>query len=133
MIRKLNPTLRDLIFGIGIYMLILEMIGLIFIEDKLPYTIGNVFGCAVAIGLAFSMYNSIVKALDMVPEQAQKYTTKKSILRLLVMFVAVGVGMTFNWINYVSVILGILGLKVSAFMQPFIYEYITKKIFKEGR
>lgn len=126
-------TVLDLWIGLGIYFVIFEIIGLIFVENRIPYTIGLILGCFTAAFLAWNMFVSIDQALDMSEHDAIKYTKRKSILRALVMLVVAFVGMRVLWISFPGVIIGILGLKISAFLQPYTNSHITKRIFKKGR
>lgn len=126
-------TVVDLWIGLSIYFLFFEIIGLIFVENRIPYTIGLLFGCITAAFLAWNMFVSIDQALDMSEQDAIKYTKRKSIVRALVMLVVAFVGMRVFWISFPGVIIGILGLKISAFLQPYTNSHITKKIFKKGR
>ena len=64
-------------------------------------------------------------------EDAVKYSQKNSVIRMLVMLVVALVGMKFSLLSFPAVITGMLGLKISAFFQPFTNSHITKKILKK--
>lgn len=126
-------TLVDLWIGLILYFVLFEIIGLIFVENRLSYTIGLLVGCGVGAFMAWHMFDSIDVALDMPEEDAVKYMRKRSILRWLVMLVAAFAGMRFAIMSFPAVLIGILGLKIAAFCQPYTNLYITKKLRKEGR
>ncbi|MDO4554389.1 MAG: hypothetical protein Q4B70_04500 [Lachnospiraceae bacterium] len=126
-------TLMDLFIGITLYFIIFEIVGLIFVENRLSYTIGLVLGCAAAAFMAWHMFTSIDSALDMPEQDAVKYSRKRSLIRWLVMLAAAFAGMRLEIISFPAVITGILGLKIAAFCQPYTNLYITKKLRKEGR
>ena len=124
-------TLIDLWIGIILYFIIFEIIGLIFVSNRITYTLGLLTGCVTAGFLAWHMYSILDTALDMAQEDAVNYSKKYSALRLLVMLVVALAGMKFPLLSFPAVIIGILGLKISAFFQPYTNLYITKKIFKK--
>lgn len=116
--RKKNKaiwTVLDLWIGLGIYFVIFEIIGLIFVENRIPYTIGLLLGCLSAAFLTWNMFVTIDQALDMPENDAKKYTQKKSFFRGLVMLVMAFAGMRVSWISFPAIITGMLGLKISAF------------------
>lgn len=131
-ISSINETLKDLIFGIGLYFVIISLIGLVIVEDKTGYILGTMFGSIVAVGMAFHMYASLDKGLDMDPDSAQKYIVSRSMLRLFMMLAAAYIGIWLPWLSFIGVVLGLFGLKFAALMQPLVSAYITKKIFREG-
>lgn len=126
-------TLVDLWIGIVLYFIIFEIIGIIFVENRLSYTIGLLIGCILGAFMAWHMYDSIDTALDMPEEDAVKYMRKKSIFRWLVMLGVTFAGMKFTIMSVPALLIGILGLKIAAFCQSYTNMYITKKLRKEGR
>lgn len=132
--RKGFETLLDLYVGIIIYFMIFEIAGLIFMENRISYTLGLLTGCLVSGFMAWDMFCSIDHALDLYSDDAVKYTRKKSLFRWLVMLVAAFAGMRLAVLSFPAVITGILSLKIAAFCQPYTNSHITKKILrKEGR
>lgn len=134
--RQINgavETLVDLWIGLIVYFIVFEIIGLIFVENRLSYTIGLLVGCGVGAFMAWHMFDSIDAALDMPEEDAVKYMRKRSIFRWLVMLGVAFIGVKITIISVPAVLIGILGLKIAAFCQPYINLYITKKLRKEGR
>lgn len=128
---KINVTVIDLFIGILIYGIIFEILGILLVKGKGTYTLGLLFGIIVALGLVVHMYVTLDKALDMDQVRASRYMVKNSLLRALVMLVAVGIGLYLEQVSFVAILIGIIGLKISAFLQPFTNQYITKKLFNE--
>ena len=124
-------TLIDLWIGIVLYFIVFEILGLIFVSNRIPYTLGLLTGCMAAGFLAWHIYNALDTALDLGEEDAVKHSRKTSALRLLVMLVVALAGMKFSLLSFPATIVGILGLKISAFFQPYTNSHITKKIFKK--
>ena len=128
--KNMNETLKDLIIGIVLFMLIVCIIGALVWNNKLSFILGDILGSFIAVLIAIHMNATIAKALHMNEEGAAKYTKKMSILRLIIMSCAVVVALTLPEVfNLIGTLLGILGLKVSAYLQPLTNRYITKKIF----
>ncbi len=130
---KVKDTLIELFIGIGIYFVITEIVGLIFVENKLTYTAGLLLGVVGAALLATHMYVTLNKGLDMEKDAATKYIKSNSFLRLAIMLLILLVGRAITHISFLAVIIGLLGLKIGAFMQPLVNKFISTKINKEGR
>lgn len=121
-------TVLDVWIGLGIYFIIFEIIGLIFVENRLSYSLGLLAGCGTAAFLIWNMFVSIDCALDMSPSEAEKYTKKRAFFRGLVMLVVAFLGMRLPCISFTAIVIGMLGLKIAAFLQPYTNLYITKRI-----
>lgn len=133
MTKKPNETLLDLVFGVIIYGIMLEVIGLLVVENPLSYSLGLFLGCGVAIFLSVHMYVTLDEALDMDEKSATRYITKQGIFRAVVMLVAAAIGMVVPFISFIAVIIGILGLKIAAYLHGVTNQYITKFLFTKGR
>ena len=128
-INKDNETLFDLIFGCIVYSIVFEAIGLLVVENKGSYSLGLLLGTAVAIGLSVSMYKSLNNCLVMTEHQARRNMVFSTLLRAVVILLAAWIGMRSRYFSFPGIIIGILGLKISAYTNV----YITKKLYKKGR
>lgn len=127
MLRRLNNALPGLIMGILVYGVCVEAIGVWFVSDKLRYTTGLAIGIALACGMAVNMAIVLQDAVDIYGEsRAQSKIVAKSILRYLLVVVVFFVMMKWNLGNPIIAFIGVLGLKVSAYLQPFAHRFITK-------
>jgi hypothetical protein len=125
---QVKETLNGILIGIGIYAVLVELVGIFFSGDVLSYTLGLVFGTGVAVLLIFHMTRTLDRALDCPETQAVKYTRKQSFLRLLIMLVALAVAVLLQKrLNFIAVVLGMLGLKVGALFAPF----FLKRLYPE--
>ncbi len=124
---QIKETWVGFSIGLAIYAVVAELIGLFISEDGLSYTLGLLFGCAVAVGLMFHMTRTLDRALDLSPEQAEKYVKRQSFFRLLFMLLALVVALQVEQMNFIAVFLGMLGLKMGALMAPF----FLKKLYPE--
>ena len=131
--RRLDPTVRDLLTGALLYGMIAEGIGLILLENRLRFTLGILIGYVCVAAMICHMYLTLEKGLDMNPDSAAKYVRRNSILRYVTLFAVLVVAMLIPQVSVIAVIGMIYGMKISAFLQPQIHKYITSKIFKERR
>ena len=132
-INKDNETLFDLIFGCIVYSIVFEAIGLLVVENKGSYSLGLLLGTAVAIGLSVSMYKSLNNCLVMTEHQARRNMVFSTLLRAVVILLAAWIGMRPGYFSFPGIIIGILGLKISAHFHAYTNVYITKKLYKKGR
>ncbi|MBE5942482.1 MAG: hypothetical protein E7264_08100 [Lachnospiraceae bacterium] len=119
--------------GIGIYALVVELVGIFFSEDILAYTLGLAFGVFIAVFLFGHMAKTLDYALDLQEKDATKYVRFQSFLRLMIMLAALTIGLATEQLHFITVVLGVLGLKIGALFAPFILRrlypdsYITKE------
>ena len=132
-INKDNETLFDLIFGCIVYSIVFEAIGLLVVENKGSYSLWLLLGTAVAIGLSVSMYKSLNNCLVMTEHQARRNMVFSTLLRAVVILLAAWIGMRSGYFSFPGIIIGILGLKISAYFHAYTNVYITKKLYKKGR
>ncbi len=127
MLRRLNDALPGLVLGIFIYGAAAELIGVWFAADKLRFTSGLVIGIVLAAGMAINIAVVLQDAVDIYGEsRARTKIIAKSLMRYAVVVVVFFVMMKFNLGNLISAFIGVLGLKVSAYLQPFAHRFISK-------
>ena len=127
MLKRMNDALPGLVLGIVIYGIVIELVGVWFVEDKLRYSTGLLIGIAVAIGLAINIAIVIRDAVEIYgADGARNRLIIKSVLRYFVVVVVFFVMMKFNLGNLATAFIGVLGLKVSAYLQPFAHKVIFK-------
>lgn len=132
-INKDNETLFDLIFGCIVYSIVFEAIGILVVENKGSYSLGLLLGTVVAIGLSVSMYKSLNRCLVMTEHQARRNMVFGTLFRAVVILLAAWSGMRLRYFSFPGIIIGILGLKISAYLHAYTNVYITKKLYKKGR
>lgn len=130
---QVKETMIGFYISIGIYAVIIEVIGIFFSEDILSYTLGLLFGVIIAVFLFGHMAKTLDHALDLQENDATKYVRLRSFLRLVVMMAALAIGLMTERLLFITVLLGLLGLKIGALFTPFILRrlypesYITKE------
>ncbi len=115
--KRLNQALPNLVLGILIYGVLVELVGVWFVADKLRYTTGLLIGIACAIGLAIHIAMIIEESVR-IGEGHEKYLSFKSVMRYLVLCVVMIAMSYFKLGNMFTALIGVLGLKVSAYAQP---------------
>lgn len=134
MIDEAKHTFWDLIIGIGIYTVVTGILGVVISGNKAAFLGGLLYGALLSAGLALHMYRSLDKTLDFQPSEAEKRGRLMAMARMGIMAVGVGVAILLSSVlSTVGVILGMMALKLSAYLQPFIRNYITTKIYGKGR
>ncbi len=116
-LRRMNEALPGLVLGIVIYGIIVELIGIWFVADKLSFSSGLAVGIVCAVGMAIHLARVIQDAVRQQSEDTRRLSAK-SVLRYLVVVVVFFIMMYFNLGSLVSAFIGVLGLKVSAYLQP---------------
>ena len=128
MLRRLNDVLPELILGILVYGVVAELIGVCFVDDKGAYTVGLVVGVLTACGMAINMASVILDTMDGYTGEANARVrvAMKAALRYCIVAVIFFVVAKFEIGNFYATFIGVLGLKVSAYLQPFTHKVILK-------
>lgn len=124
MIMKKNNTLLELLVGIILFGVLIQIICLIVSKDYLYNSIGLWCGIAIACFMAVHMKRSIEDALDLDPESAEKRMRRSYGTRMAVTAIAIIVILIFKLGNPIMLVIGIFPLKLSAYAQP-----VTHKVF----
>lgn len=127
-----RQTRTELLIGIFIF-LVLFMAGNLVFQEKLAYTLGLLLGGAVAVGMLFHMYTSLERGMLYEEETAKKKMKLAAVLRMCAMLAALVAAVLLpKYFSVIGVILGVLCLKFSAFLQPLTHK-VLKKILNKGR
>lgn len=123
--RQINSSLPLLLLGIVIWGCLVQLVGIWFVEDKLRYSTGTWIGVSLAVFMAINLALVIESAVDR--GSSVGALRFKSILRYLVVIAVFFVMIYFNLGNWISAFIAVMGLKVSAYAQPFIIKIIHKE------
>lgn len=122
-------TLFALIFGIVAYFLIVSVPVLIFAPDRLRGEIGLLAGAALAIASLVHMNAVLVRSTYMEKNQSA-FITANSVGRMLVILGVLVVTAMTGWADFITMLIGLFGEKVSALANPYITKVLTKIIKK---
>ena len=132
MLRRINDALPGLVMGILFYGVIVEIIGVWFVSDKWMFTSGLLIGLAVAVAMAIHIATTLWDAVDIADaEHAKKKIIAKSMLRYVLVILAFLLVIVFHLGNMISMFIGVMGLKVSAYLQPYLMKWKEKKFSNE--
>lgn len=127
--KKLNPTLVELWTGTVLFAALALLAGIWFVENKLSYGLGLLVGTLAAMYLAWHMARSIEKMIDKAEQGLDGSVGMRvsSLLRYgLVVLILIATAFVSEYVNPISVFMGILGLKVAAYLQPFTHKIVFK-------
>ena len=125
-LKELHSVVRDLIIIDLIYLVVGELIIIVFIPDKLFYAGGFLAGVLFAIFAAVHMSITLNDSMYLSSNGAVKKSITSYVIRLVVTAVMLGVLFYSGIGDVFSAFLGMLALKVSAYLQPFTHKYFTK-------
>jgi len=124
--KRLNQALPGLVLGILLYGILIEAIGVWFVHDKVRYSTGLLFGIGCAVGMAIHIAMIIEESVR-IGQGHEKYLSFKSVLRYLAVCAVMILMMYFKLGNMITALIGILGLKVSAYAQPLLNKIFDKE------
>jgi hypothetical protein len=123
-LKRINEGLPALIGGMVVYSILVEVVGIWFTDDKVRFTIGLVVGSACGIWMAINIATVL---LDTVRLGANpKMVAAKAALRYIIIAAILIIMMVFHIGSLISAFLGVFGLKISAYAQPFIHRIILR-------
>jgi len=122
---KINITLIELLFGIGIYAAAGVILIMLLMQDKGRSLTAFLIGVTVSTGMVIHMYTELEKALYMDEMGALKHTRMTTCFRMVaVAVILAAVGITKG--DVISAVVGVMALKVSAYIQPFTHKFFNK-------
>lgn len=121
-ITGINRTLFELETGILLFGLVCQLVVLL-LRDVAACSIGLWIGVITAALGAFHMWWSLDRALDLAERGAVKQMTLHNLLRYLAYVLVVALTAISGIANPIAVFVGLMGLKVSAYLH-----FLTKKI-----
>ncbi len=128
-IRKINRALVEIWAGILFTGLVFQFSGMWFAEERVLYTVALWIGVVLALITVVHMYRTLDRALDL-GAGAQKVVLTANMVRygciVLVFVIVLWTGV----LNPLITFLGLMSLKVAAYLQPFTHK-LCNKVFHE--
>ena len=128
-VKKINRALLELWIGILFVGLVFQFAGMWFAENKLYYTVALWIGIVLALVTVVHMYRTLDRALDLGPG-AQKVVTTANMVRYGCIVIVFMIVLISKVLNPLITFLGIMSLKVAAYLQPFTHK-LCNKVFHE--
>ncbi len=126
-LRKINTALPGLLFGIILFGILCQVLVFFLVEDKTGCSIGLWVGVLTAIFMAFHMAVTLNAAVERDVKGAQASATRQNIIRYFIVVVILGILMLTKVGNPLAAFAGVMGLKVSAYLQP-----LFARLFRRG-
>lgn len=123
---KIDTTLQELLVGIGAVGFLFQVTIVWFVKNKISYSIGLWLGALLAAFLAWHMWKTLDEALDLGVAGAEKTMRKQSLLRYGLVIAALAVLMCTGFANPLAAFLGVMTLKVAAYLQPITHKVILR-------
>jgi hypothetical protein len=125
-LKSRNRTLLEWRSGILICGLLMWGIGSIFASEKWRYAAGLWLGILAAFVCTWHMYRSLDRALDFDESTAQKRIYSSYLVRYFTLAVFLALVCLTDLADPIPVFLGILTLKLGAYLQPFLHKFFNK-------
>ena len=127
--QQAKDTLYSLILGTVASGVFFGVLGILFFSGaRAAFALGVCLGMVTACSIAVHLYKTIDRALDMAAESAVSYTRRMALLRMGLMGIPVILALLLpDFFHVLGVLLGLLGLKMGAFLQPGILKLIQKR------
>lgn len=106
-----------LIRNVVIILLVALVVGLFIIDNKVAYALGIIIGGAATAIKIFMMQNSMEKAVLKQPQVASNYVRSQFMLRYLITFMVLFIGVYTPYVSLIGLGIGVLALKPAAYIQ----------------
>lgn len=124
---KAKQVLKEMFTGLIVWLVAAMVILIIISNHKLAMAAGLLLGGMAAAGLMIHMYHHLDIALDMDEKHAQSHIRYAALRRLFFMALIIAVSMIFyKYFHPVGAVIGIFGMKISAYMQPIVHKAIGR-------
>ncbi len=121
-----STTLKYLIFGILVYFVIVSIPILIFTHDRLRCELGLVAGTVMAVCMALHM-NLVIRQSMYRDSHHSAFIAWNAVGRLIVVMGLIVLAAWTGWVNAITMLVGLMGLKVSAYIQPLLNRITSHK------
>ena len=123
--KNASSVLKELFLEILIQGVIIQVIGFFLVKDRALFSLGLWIGIICSLAMAAHMEWALVTGMDM-GEGAKGHIIKHSVIRYAVVFIIFALLAYFLKYAVVPCFLGIMTLKVAAYLQPFTHKIIHK-------
>lgn len=124
--QRADTTVKEMWVGIALWGIVSELATVWFVEDRLQGALGILVGTILAAAGVYHMWITIDRALDL-GEGAQKFMTGRSWIRYGVFVAVFALLMVSKVAHPLTAFLGLMGMKVSAYLQPTVHKVLEKR------
>ncbi|MDD6732937.1 MAG: ATP synthase subunit I [Lachnospiraceae bacterium] len=126
--RKDKHVLVDLWIGIIVVNILAFLIGIWIVKEPKPYGLGLLLGGVTAVIFATHMQRTIQKVVENNDGKQAARMRISSLLRYLIAAVVLFVACISPYTNPIAVFIGIISLKVAAYLQPLTHKLSARFI-----
>lgn len=123
----INRTLLEMMCGIVLFDLLCLALGIWFVPQKGACALGLLFGMLTALSMAYHMSWTFERYLGLPQKTAVRKVTMQALLRYFVVAAVLFTILFTRIANPLTAFLGIMGLKIGAYLQPVIHHFTVKK------
>ncbi len=123
-----NSALLELEIGILASGIVFCIAGIFFVSDKTGYALGIMLGVILAGFSVWHMKKTLDVALDLGEKGAVTYATTRNLLRYGVIVIVFALILWTKVANPLAAFLGLMSMKVAAYLQPFTHKLIIKLV-----
>lgn len=122
-----NRTLLEMMCGIALFELVCFLAGIGFVPQKGACALGLFLGMLTAFAMAYHMSWTLERYLGYPPKQAVRMVTLHALLRYFAVAAALFAILYSGIANPLAAFLGVMGLKIGAYLQPLIHSVTVRK------
>ena len=108
-LKRLNPVLPELFISILVYGVVVELVGVWWVDDKIRYTSGLAIGIGLALFMSVNIASSIWGMMDVTTKKAQAGVAVKAVGRYLVVAV---VSIAMGYFNLGNILTWFIGVTI---------------------
>lgn len=123
---KIPEIVLEMWIGEFLFCLLCELIGIWFVKDKIGFTIGLACGGLLALASIYHMWWALDRSMDMDEKGAGKFVGSQYGIRYALIVFLVALLYVTKWGNAFAAFFSYLGMKMAAYIQPFIHRLIRR-------
>ncbi len=93
------------------------LLGIIFVNEKIPWILGALFGSANAFILFLDLKRTIEFAVEMDVKKAESYAFSKYMFRFIITGVIIYASIKIQYLNVISTLLGLTSIKMAILLR----------------
>ena len=125
-LKNADTTVKEMWIGIAVWGIASELVTVWCVKNGIYSGLGLLIGCVLAAAGVWHMWSSIDQALDL-GDGAQKFMAGRSWIRYGVFVAVFAVLMVTKIADPLTAFLGLMGMKVSAYLQPTVHKVLEKR------
>ena len=130
---RISETGKELLVGNVFFYIVGQIIILILAKHKLYVSLGFLFGVLISTLGTINMIITVEETVNMKSKGAEMHLRKTASIRLILTLLAMVAVALFKIGDVIGLIIGVMALKVSAYLQPFTHKVLAKKSIEKGR